>query len=187
MLLERTRHRFSVADYDQMIESGILSEDHRVELIRGEILEKMSIGQLHAACVMRLNRLFMRLFGDRTSVSIQGPVRLQDSEPEPDVALLVHRADCYESAKPEAKDALLIVEVADSSLEVDRLIKGPLYAENGIAEYWIVNLTDRTLEIYRDPENGVFANGDVLRAGDSIELVNFPGAAIDVNEILGTP
>ena len=135
MALTLVRHRFSVDEYEQMIEHGILTENARVELIRGEIIEKMAIGDPHAACVKRTNRLLGLTFGSRSLISVQDPIRLIDSEPEPDVALLLPRDDFYLSGKPRPADILLLIEVSDSSLEYDRLVKLPMYAEAGIAEY----------------------------------------------------
>ncbi len=185
MLLTRPRHRFSVADYDQMIEKGILSENDRVELIRGEILDKMSIGEVHAACVKRLNVLLIGLFGSRTCLGVQDPVCLDDSEPEPDLSLLKKRDDFYAGSHPGPDDVLLIVEVADSSLDFDRGVKIPLYAENGIAECWIVHLADQSLEVYRNPQRGAYSNVSVLRAGEVVELLSLPGTPISVADVLG--
>ena len=120
------RHRFSVEDYEQMIDTGILREEDRVELIRGEIIDKMAIGDSHAASVKQLNRRFGRIFGDSVMVGVQDPIRLLDSEPEPDISLLVPRDDFYESGKPRAVDILLLIEVADTSLEFDRESKPAL-------------------------------------------------------------
>lgn len=97
----RIHHRFSVAEYDQMIDEGILTEDDRVELIRGEIVEKMTIGDEHIACVNRLTRLLVKLLDDHAIVSVQNPVRLADSKPEPDLTLLKPKADFYASGKTE--------------------------------------------------------------------------------------
>src|SRR5262245_23276363 len=106
-------HRCSVTLYEKMIDDGILKEDDRVELIRGEIVAKMPIGKQHAACVKRVNRLFNSLLGDRAVVSVQDPIKFADSEPEPDIALLVPTGDYYASDSPTPADVLLIVEVAD--------------------------------------------------------------------------
>jgi Uma2 family endonuclease len=119
-------------------------------------------------------------------VSIQDPIRLADSIPEPDVALLAPCADYYATSLPGADDVLLIVEVADSSIELDAKVKRPLYAENGIGEYWIVNLVEGELEVHRNPQpNGVYRDVRRLSAGDSIELLNLPGAIISVAEVIG--
>src|SRR4051794_17446086 len=107
MPLTIVHHRFSVDDYEQMIEFGILTENDRVELIRGEIIDKMPIGDPHIASVNRLNRLLNRRVGDLAIVSVQNPIRLADSEPEPDVALLQPREDFYASGKPRPADVLL--------------------------------------------------------------------------------
>jgi Uma2 family endonuclease len=185
MALTLVRHRFSVDEYEQMIEHGILTENARVELIRGEIIEKMAIGDPHAACVKRLNRLFSTTLGNRALISVQDPIRLIDSEPEPDVALLLPRDDYYLSGKPRAPDILLVIEVSDSSLEYDREVKLPMYAEAGIAEFWIVNLEDDCLEVYRQPTaGGVYNEIRILRRGEDADIAALPGPSVAVDDIL---
>jgi Uma2 family endonuclease len=184
MSIARDHHRFSLADYDQMIDQGILTENDRVELIRGEIIDKMSIGELHAACVKRLNRIFGLRLAARVVVGIQDPIQLSDSRPEPDVTLLIPRDDDYASSHPGPGDVLLIVEVADTSLDFDRNLKGPLYAENGIEEYWLVNLFERTLEVHRRPmATGQYAEVRVLSSFDTTDLVQLPGVTLTVGEL----
>jgi Uma2 family endonuclease len=179
-------HRFTVPEYERMIDVGILKEDARVELIRGEIVAKMPTGDLHAACVKRLNRLLGSAASDRAIVSVQDPIRLADSQPEPDVALLRPRDDFFASGKPVPADVLLLVEVADTSLEDDREVKGPLYAENGIAEYWIVNLVDRCLEVHRGPQpGGTYADVRTLRPGDRVDVAALAGLSVAVADLLG--
>ena len=186
MTVRRVPHRFTVPEYDRMIDLGILKEDARVELIRGEIVAKMPTGDLHAACVKRLNRLLGSLAGDRAIVSVQDPIRLADSEPEPDLALLRPRDDFYASGKPVPPDVLLLIEVSDTSLDDDREVKGPLYAENGIAEYWIVNLVDRCLEVHRGPQpNGSYADVRTLRPGERAEVTALPGLTVEVAALVG--
>jgi Uma2 family endonuclease len=178
-------HRFSVTLYEKMIDDGILEEDDRVELIRGEIVAKTPIGKQHAASVKRLNRLFSSLLGAQAVVSVQDPIKFADSEPEPDIALLVPKGDYYASDIPAPADVLLIVEVADTSLEYDREVKGGLYAEAGIAEYWIVNLVDACVEVYRQPRaDWTYADVRTLRPGDTIQLVAIPGVEVAVAEII---
>ena len=184
MSIARTHHRFSLADYEQMIDLGILTENDRVELIRGEIIEKMSIGEFHAACVKRLNRLFNIRLAAQVCVGVQDPIRLADSEPEPDVALLVPRDDDYAASHPEPDDILLVIEVADASLDFDRHVKGSIYAENGIVEYWILNVLDHTLEVYRNPQStGQYANVRVLTGAEATDLVKLPGVTFTVAEL----
>src|SRR5262245_5767545 len=185
MSLTRTRYQFSVDEYEQMIEFGILDENSRVELIRGEVIQKMPVGDRHIGCVNRCNKVFGRAIGDRTILSIQNPIRLGDSEPEPDVSLLKPRPDFYDSGKAHATDVMLVVEVADTSLEYDRDVKGPLYAEAGIVEYWILNLNDDTLEVHRGPRpDGTYADSQVLRRGQQIEIAALPGVTIRIVELL---
>lgn len=177
--------RLTVPRYEKMIEVGILDENDRVELIRGEIVTKMSIGPPHAACLKRLNLILTPATAARAIVGIQDPVRLTDSEPEPDVSVVHLRTDFYESGPPTPADVLLLVEVADTSLDYDRDIKGALYAENGIAEYWIANLVDRCLEIHRRPRpDGTYADVRTLGPGDSTDITALPGVTVAVADIL---
>jgi Uma2 family endonuclease len=183
MTARRTSHRFTVATYEKMIDFGILKEDDRVELIRGEIVAKMPIGDPHIACVDRLNRILVRAVGDDAIVSIQNPIRLADSEPEPDVVLKRPRHDFY--GKPGPADILLLIEVADASLEDDREVKRPLYAEAGIGEYWIVNLVDGCLEVHRQPRpDGTYAEVRTLRPGETIEIAALPSVTVAVTNVL---
>jgi Uma2 family endonuclease len=184
MAVTMVRHRFSVDDYEQMIEKGILTEDDRVELMRGEIIDKMSIGDEHAACVKRLNRIFSRLLGDQAIVSIHDPIRLADSEPGADVALLRPRDDFYASGHPRPTDVLLVVEIADTSLETDRDVKRPLYAENGILEYWFANLAEACIEVHRQPRpDGSYQDVRTLRRGQTIDVAALPGCAFPVDQV----
>lgn len=176
--------RFTVERYDAMIDAGILGENDAVELIRGEIVPKMPIGSRHLSCVMRLTRQLTLLCGDMALVSPQNPVRFADSEPEPDVAVLRPRPDDYADAKPEPPDVLSIIEVADASLEFDREDKLPIYAEAAIREYWIVNLPDEVIEVYRDPAGKSYRSRRVARHGDSLTLLALPNVTIAVSDIL---
>jgi Uma2 family endonuclease len=168
-----------------MIQHGILTESNNVELIRGEIVLKMSKGNLHAWCLKQLVRLFGGLSNGQATLNVQDPIYLADSAPEPDFSLLIFRDDSYKHGGPRATDALLVCEVADSSLDYDRETKGPLYAENGIAEYWIVNLVDRCLEVYRQPQaDGTYADVRTLRPGDTISLALLPAVSVRVADLI---
>ncbi len=185
MPLTLVHHHFSVDDYEQMIAFGILTENDRVELIRGEIIDKMPIGDEHCACVKRLNRLLNRAVGDRALVSVQDPVRLPDSEPEPDLALLRPREDFYASGKPRPNDVLLLIEVADTTLEYDREVKRALYAEVGIQEYWIVNLSRQALEVHRQPQpDGSYGEAQILERNHAIAMIAFPDLHFTVADLL---
>jgi Uma2 family endonuclease len=144
--------RISIERYQQMVASGLLGRDDRVELIEGELRDVAPIGLKHAALTARLNKFFVLGAGDRAIVSPGGPVDLgQFSEPEPDLSLLRPRADYYASRIPQVADVLLVVEVSDTSLKFDQTIKRDLYARYGIAEYWIVDVNAQRVIVHRAP------------------------------------
>jgi Uma2 family endonuclease len=177
--------KYSVDDYEEMIRLGVLTERDRVELIRGEIVPKMAIGPRHARCVKRFNSLLTQRAAGRAIVGIQDPVRLPDSEPEPDVSVLRPRADFYASGHPQPPDVFLIVEVSDSSRDDDRNIMRPLYAEARIQEFWIANLRDDCLEVYRDTQpDGTYRDARILQRGQSTDIAALPGVVIAVDEVL---
>jgi Uma2 family endonuclease len=176
--------RITVDEYEQMIESGILTEKDRVVLIRGEVVPKMAMGPNHAASVRRLTRFVDRRIGQFAQVSPQCPIRLPDSEPEPDLAVLRLRDDFYASGHPRPADILLLIEVADSWLEEDREVMRPLYAEAGIRDYWIVNLRDQCLEVYRQPQpDGSYGEIQILRRGQQVEITALPGLSFAVEDL----
>ena len=182
------RHRrFSVDEYYRMAEAGILHEDDRVELLDGEIIEMTPIGSLHAACVDRLNRIFVSACGDRAIVRVQNPVRLStDSEPEPDLAILRPRADDYARAHPGPADVLLVIEVADSSLEYDRGRKAQAYARSGIPELWIVDLASEVVFVCRDPGARFYRVEETRRRGQRLEVAGLSGVALAVDQMFPT-
>src|SRR6184192_4545534 len=152
-----TARRFSVDEYDRMGRAGVFHEDDRMELLDGQIVEMSPIGPGHAGCVRALTSLLTRLVAGRALVSVQNPVRLgEHSEPQPDVALLVPRADAYRTAHPQPKDVLLVIEVADASLEHDRDVKVPLYAAAGVPEVWLVNLRGRYHAVPRSGRRALY-------------------------------
>lgn len=177
-------HRFTTADYHRMAEAGILDEDSRVELIRGQIVDMAPIGAPHLGMVNRLTRLLPALLAGRGLVSVQNPVRLDDgSEPEPDVAVLKPRADDYGSATPRPEDVLLLVEVADSTLQGDRDAKVPLYAESGIPECWLVDIVGRAVEVYRQPMGGRYAENWRVEPGGTLDIAALPGVGLAASDL----
>lgn len=186
MSVQLLKRKFSVLEYNQMPQAGILKENERVELIRGEIVNMSPIGRHHAACVNRLNQLFSQRLSDRVIVAAQNPVELDDySEPEPDIALLEPKADFYESGHPKPGEIFLIVEVGDSTIKYDREVKIPLYAEDNIIEVWLVDINEQCLEVYRQPTAGGYGQVQKLRRGQSLSIQQFPGINLKVDEILG--
>ena len=152
-----TTARLSLTEYDHMIECGVFEQDkqRRLEFIRGEIREMNPIGSLHEVVVDRLTEWsFENLPKGRAWVRVQNSIGLPslESAPEPDLAWVARRD--YSQGRPTADDVLLVVEVAESSLAYDCGEKAELYAAAGIADYWVVNLTERTVEVRREPANG---------------------------------
>lgn len=149
--------RFTIEEYHRMGEVGILGEDDRVELIDGWIVKMSPIGSQHAACVSLLNRV-LRAVESTAIVRVEDPIILNDdTEPQPDIAVVRFKANLYADAHPRPEDVLLLIEVAETSLEEDREIKLPRYAASSIPEVWIVNLMAHMIEVYREPL--ILANG----------------------------
>src|SRR5215471_2872941 len=175
MSVEVAKWAFTSDEYHRMLKAGILSEDDRVELIQGEIIKMSPIGSRHVACVNRLNAILNREIGQGAIVSVQNPIHIDDySEPEPDIALLRPRKNFYAQSLATADDVLLVIEVADTSLEYDRNVKLPLYARAGIAEALLVNLPEDRVEVYSQPVNGVYQIVRQLGQGESLSLESFP-------------
>ena len=180
------RRRFTVEEYHEMARAGVLTEDDRVELLAGEIVHMSPIGSRHAACVDWLNKVLGREIGDLAILRVQNPVRLSPySEPEPDVALLKPRADFYARSHPGPEDVLLIIEVAETSVEIDREVKLPLYAEAGIPEVWIVDLQTQNVEVYRQPVERTYSVTETYTPADRLSSQAFPDASIALEELLG--
>ncbi len=179
--------RFTVDEYRRMAQAGILGEDDHIELLDGQIVEMTPIGPPHRACVNRLNRLFAPLqTTSRATVSIQNGIVLgQHDAPEPDVAILRYRADGYLTVDPGPSNTLLIVEVADTSLEHDRREKLPRYAAAAIAETWLVNLPGEVVEMYSNPQEGQYRDVRTARHGETIAPLAFPDLALRAADMLG--
>jgi len=168
-----------------MAETGVLRPDARVELLNGEIIDMSPIGPFHGGLVNRLIRIYGKLSNGRWQASAQNPLRLDDhSEPEPDFMLLKPSPDDYTSRHPRPDEAFLLVEVADASLDYDLEEKLPAYGHAGVAEVWIVNLRDQSLEVYREPHFTGYGSKTVVRAGDTVAPLAFPDASVDVAELL---
>ena len=177
---------FTVGEYRQMAEAGILTKDDRVELIKGEIVKMSPIGLRHAACVDRLAELFILRLAPAVTVGVQNTVELDDStQPQPDLALLRRRADFYESGHPKPGDIFLIVEVADTTVEADRQVKIPLYAEAGIPEVWLVDIHEGCVEVHRNPSGEGYAEVLKCRRGESAVVGAFADVSFTVDEVLG--
>lgn len=168
------RLRFSVDEYYKMYELGLLKDFERSEIIDGELISQMGIGDRHAAVVNFLSRFFIKGVSDDVMVSVQNPLRLNDfDEPEPDIVL----ADLtkYDGKRhPRPVETLIVVEVSDTSLRYDRDTKLPLYAEAEIPEVWIVNLQNNLVEVHQNPTVGIYQTVKIYRPGEAVESSVLP-------------
>lgn len=177
--------RFSVDEYYKMIELGILKDYEKAEIIEGELIQKMPIGDRHAYIVDILTENFIRKVPENVRVRVQNPLRISDyTEPEPDIVLAdLTKFDGKRHPRPE--ETLLVVEVSDTTLKYDRDTKLSLYAEAEIPEVWIVNLKNDIIEIHRKPSNGIYQIAQIFKKGEIAESEILPDLKIEVDKILG--
>ncbi|WP_041806690.1 Uma2 family endonuclease [Rhodothermus marinus] len=178
-------YRWTREAFEKLAEVGLIEPDARLELVDGEILQKMSPqSSRHAAAIRRIEETLRSVFPlDRYDVRVQLPLALGPySEPEPDVAVVEGTLDDYVEAHPST--AVLVVEVADASLQFDRTRKAALYARAGIPDYWIVNLLDGVLEVHRQPEGDTYRERLVLPSQERVRPLARPEVEIAVAELL---
>ena len=186
MLTAVKKKLFTVDDYYAMARAGIIGEDDRVELIEGEIIQMAAIGSRHQAVVDRVTRLLVTRLGDRAIVRVQGPLRLaRITEPQPDLQLLAPRDDFYAAAHPSQYEALLVVEVADTSLRFDRDEKAAIYARRGVGELWIIDVTGERILVRRGPAADGYGESLTVRRGDSLSPEAFPDIVVSTDDLLG--
>src|SRR6185295_15291225 len=179
-------HYFNVDEYYRMAEVGLLSPDVRVEMIEGEIVEMSPIGSTHAGTVDRSSAFLNRKLGNTVIVRVQNPIRLDDfSEPQPDLALLKPRKDFYSKSHPSPEDVLVVIEVADTSVDYDRNVKLPLYARAGIPEAWLMVLAKDVIEVYSQPRNGKYQKVQRLKRGKNLVSPTMTGFSCRVEDLLG--
>lgn len=182
-LLEQPQHagrlmRFSLSLFEQMLELGLIADDARVELLDGQIVELPEMNQPHVNAIKHLYDGLQRIFSTRADVYAQSPIRLpSDGRPLPAVFMVHLGAGLPETPNPES--VYLLIEVAASSLNEDRKTKLALYARDNIKEYWILNLVDKQLEIYRDPKDETYITPLVLEYGQLATSLAFPNNPID--------
>jgi Uma2 family endonuclease len=185
MSVEVAKRLFTADEYHRMLDAGILSEDDRVELIDGEIVEMSPISSRHAACVDRLTALLSGLRGTAI-LRVQSPIAVGDrAEPQPDLTLLRPRDDFYSRAHPGPDDILLLIEVSDTSQQYDRRAKVPLYARAGIREVWQVSLTEDAILVHRNPSEGAYRDVRRLGRGERVSPEAFPQTELEADSILG--
>ncbi|MBN2701122.1 MAG: Uma2 family endonuclease [Methylothermaceae bacterium] len=167
-----------------MGEAGILSEDDRVELINGEIIDMAPIGNRHTTAVRKLIHFLSSAIRGKALLDVQNPILLGErSEPQPDITLLRIREDFYAEKPPAPEDVLLLMEVSDTSSSYDRSIKMPLYAEHGIREAWLIDLEKKTVEIFREPSPEGYRETKRIGSEESIRPSLCPEVKIELSKL----
>lgn len=174
MTTTRTRP-FSVAEYHQMAEMGILKPMERVELIEGQIIQMAAKNSPHSAVTKRVSDILRSLLDSFADIRVQEPVHLNDySEPEPDIALVIIDERDYYDRHPISNEVFLVIEVADSTLSFDLGTKAESYAQAGISEYWVIDIKQQRIIIHHLPSSGGYQSKTVVIAGTQLSLLAFP-------------
>ncbi len=179
-------HRFTVDEYYRMAEIGLFASNARIELIEGEIIDMAPTGSWHCGAVDWITALFFGALPQRANIRTQGALRLSAfSEPEPDIALLKRRGDFYRDNHPGPSETLLVVEVSDSSLQTDQMVKVPLFAHFGIPEVWIVDGAHERLHVYRSPKSGQYTDVSSMERPGTLALSALPDVTVDLSGLFG--
>jgi Uma2 family endonuclease len=185
MATEISKRLFTVDDYQRMAKAGILSEDDRVELVRGEVLAMAPINPPHNGAVLRASNALFSIVQNRAIVSVQGSIVLSEyDQPQPDICLLRRRDDFYTSQHATPHDILLIIEVADSSLNYDRIVKLAVYAQSGVPEYWIADISNDCVWVYSEIQEKSYSVTRKFNRGASLEPQLLPSCFIPVDVLL---
>ncbi len=180
-----TRHRITVEEFHRLAASGVLPPEARVELLHGEVLDMAPIGTRHRAAVSRHNLILVEALQRRALVAVQQSLRPdRRNEVQPDLAVLRWGDDFYAGALPSGTDALLVVEVADTSPAYDLSVKAPLYARHGVPAYWVVDLRAGMLRRFADPHRGAYTSADEIMRPGRIALPGVEGAEVDWGPVL---
>lgn len=184
-----TPKRFTLEEYHRLIELGFLTENDRLELIKGELMQMVAKGTPHTVCNTSLVCEVTFLLQRQAIVRGQEPIILPpNSEPEPDLVIARYRPDRYLSEHPSPSDILLVAEVADSTLKYDQEVKLSLYAESGISDYWIFNLVASCLEVYSQPYQDLqgnfgYASKQIFLSNTIVTLPGFPDLSLDLSRV----
>ncbi|CEJ44188.1 Uma2 family endonuclease [Umezakia ovalisporum] len=181
--------RFTIDEYHRLAELGFFTEDDRVELIEGEIVQMVAKGTAHSVCNTRLYREILNLVGEQATIRGQEPILIShESEPEPDLVIVENRSDDYLQTHPQPEDIFLLIEVADSSLKYDQEIKLPIYAKAAISNYWIFNLVNNYLECYSNPYQDLqnkfgYRCKLILLPNETVSLPILPDLVLNLSKI----
>ena len=184
--------RFTLDEYHRLIDVGFFNEDERVELLEGMLVLKSPHNPPHVRTLVRLQRVFASFFSrSDVEVRLQGPVSIPElmTEPDPDLVISNESGADFEERHPYPAEVLLLMEVANTSLSDDRTHKGTIYAKAGIPDYWIWNLVDNSLEVYRDPHlsatgDALFQTKSTFQRGESVAPLAFPDFEVEVDDVL---
>lgn len=184
MTLILEKRLISVLEYHKMGEVGIFKDDDKVELLNGEIIQISPINTKHSSHVKRITALFYSILNNNATIGIQDPVTIPElPESEPNITISKFDANFYADKNPHPEDILILIEVSDSTLQKDKLVKLPIYASAKIKEYWIVNLVDSCIEVYKKPNRNDYEFRQTFYINDEIELTDFD-LKIKVSNIL---
>ncbi|MGI0486482.1 Uma2 family endonuclease [Pantanalinema rosaneae CENA516] len=177
--------RLSVQDYHRMAEAGILQPDERIELLEGQIIQMVAKGTAHSSAVSRIERLLRSQLGDRVLLRFQDPIRLNDySEPEPDIAVVHSHPSFYADHHPLPSEVFWLIEVSDTTLKFDCGVKATAYGRSGISEYWVVDVNDYKLHVYRLPNADGYQSETILSEALTIAPLAFPDCVMTVGEMV---
>ena len=175
----------TVQEYHRMAEAGIFHPEERLELIAGQVIRMSAKGTAHESAITRTERLLRQRLGEQVLLRLQSPIQLDDySEPEPDIAVVMPNPLDYDDHHPCPEEVFLLIEVADSSLKYDREVKALAYAKSGIADYWILDVNQRKLHVYRLPSPDGYQSETILSEDVTISPLAFPNCAIAPRQLL---
>jgi len=178
--LDRTEV-LTVAEYQQLIEAGIIEEDERVELWDGFLRDMSPVGAKHSAFVGTITRVFNRVFDGQYLVRTQDPIVFSDkTQPQPDVTLLRLQADNYITQLPTVADVVLLVEVSDSTLAFDLGVKVPRYAKARMPEVWVIDINALTLTQFQTPQDDIYTEARTYQRGETITTLEEPFSVSDL-------
>lgn len=182
-LLSIPQRDWTLEEFERLVGTGFFTPGERLELIEGAILPKTTQNPPHATALYIMQTVLIRIFGAGFMVRVQLPLSLNErNRPEPDVAVVAGAARDYLVSHPST--ALLVIEISDTTLQTDRDIKAAIYAQANIAEYWILNLSERNLEVHREPRNGRYNHIRILDEAQSVAPIAAPDASIPIAELL---
>lgn len=179
--------RWSVQDYHRMVETGILQPDEHVELIEGQIFQMAPKGPVHSAVITRIGRILGAQLGERVLLRFQDPIHLSDdSEPEPDIAVVHPHPLDYEDHHPTPEEVYFLIEVADRTMKRDKDLKAPVYARSNIQEYWILDVNAPQLLIFREPFPQGYQQEMRVAATEFVRPIAFPDIEVWVEALLSS-